>query len=102
MPRPVTAPATSEAARGTVECQVCGCEKSVEEAIALWRDDAVVFAVCHQCTRAHDIVMRPSGNGVEVLAKSRGGRPIPARARNARPQAVEELAAPVSGIVRVA
>jgi len=55
-----------------VDCQVCRCSKSVDEAIVLWREDAVVLAVCHQCTRDHDIVMRPNGTGVQVLAKLRG------------------------------
>lgn len=67
-----TSLARLEPASGHVDCQVCGCSKSVEAAIVLWREDAVVFAVCHECTREHDIVMRPSGTGVQVRAKLRG------------------------------
>lgn len=81
--RRMTPAAATERDRGVVQCQVCCGAKSVEEAIVLWRDDEVVFAVCHACTGAHDIVMRPSASGaagVEVLAKSRGGRPVPALA----------------------
>ncbi len=81
--RRVTPTAASERDRGVVQCQVCCGAKSVEESIVVWNEDEVVLAVCHACTGAHDIVMRPSadgGAGVQVLAKSRGGKPVPALA----------------------
>ncbi|RYG69678.1 hypothetical protein EON77_14510, partial [bacterium] len=43
-------------ASGVVECQVCRCDKSVDEAIVVWNESSVVLAVCHTCTREHDIV----------------------------------------------
>ncbi len=68
---------------GEVQCQVCCGTTSVDDAIVVWRDDAVAFAICHACTGAHDIVLRPPtavGASVQVLAKSRGGKPVPAQA----------------------
>jgi hypothetical protein len=74
-------------------CQVCCASKTADEAIVLWREDEVVFAVCRECTGAHDIVMRPSSSGVQVLAKSRGGRPIPAKATPYEPAEARPLVA---------
>ena len=54
-----------------VACGICCRSRAEDETISLFRDDKVVFAVCRDCTRDHDIVMRPSVAGVQVLAKPR-------------------------------
>ena len=64
-----------------VSCGVCCRSKAEHETISLFRDDEVVFAVCHECTRDHDIVMRPSLAGVQVLAKTRASTPPPSEVR---------------------
>ena len=45
---------------------------ALDEAITLWRNGFLVFAVCDKCTGCHDIVIRPTGAGIEVRGASRG------------------------------
>ena len=60
-----------DADRDVIECRVCKTKRSLETTITLWLNGALVFAVCHRCTAAHDIVMRPTERGVEVRARTR-------------------------------
>jgi hypothetical protein len=68
-----------DADRDVIECRVCKVKRSLESTITLWLNGGLVFAVCHHCTEAHDIVMRPTERGVEVRARSR--RPLIVGAR---------------------
>jgi len=37
----------------------------------LWRDGVLVFALCDRCAQSHDVLMRPTAEGVEVRARAR-------------------------------
>ena len=69
-----------DAERGVIECRMCRRRSGLDEAVTLWRNGVLVFAVCDRCAATHDILMRPSEAGIEVRARRRvpiivGGRP---------------------------
>ena len=66
------AQAQADADRGVIECRICKRHSALDEAITLWRNGFLVFAVCDKCTGCHDIVIRPTGAGIEVRGASRG------------------------------
>ncbi len=66
------AQAQADADRGVIECRMCKRTSSLDEAITLWRNGFLVFAVCDRCSAKHDVVIRPTGAGIEVRGVSRG------------------------------
>ena len=44
----------------------------LDEAVTLWRNGVLVFAVCDTCAQRHDILMSPVEAGIEVRARARG------------------------------
>ena len=64
--------ANADADRGVLECRMCHRSGPLDEAITLWRDGTLVFAVCDRCARSHDIVIRPTSEGIEVRGRNRG------------------------------
>lgn len=66
------AQAHADADRGVIECRICKRHSPLDEAITLWRNGFLVFAVCDKCTGCHDILIRPTGAGIEVRGASRG------------------------------
>lgn len=63
--------AQADADRGVLECRMCRRQGPLEEAVTLWRNGLLLFAVCERCARSHDVVMRPTDAGIEIRAKSR-------------------------------
>ena len=43
----------------------------LDAATTLWRDGQLVFALCDRCAASHDVLMRPTAEGVEVRARAR-------------------------------
>jgi hypothetical protein len=43
----------------------------LDETLTIWRDGALVFAACDRCAPSHDVLMRPTAEGVEVRARAR-------------------------------
>ena len=43
----------------------------LDETTTLWRNGHLVFALCDRCAGAHDVLMRPTPDGIEVRARSR-------------------------------
>ena len=69
-----------DAERGVIECRMCRRRAGLDETVTLWRNGALVFAVCDRCAGSHDILMSPTDAGIEVRARRRapivvGGRP---------------------------
>ena len=73
--------AQADAERGVIQCRICKRHAALDQAITLWRDGALVFAVCDSCSSKHDILMSPSERGIEIRAKARG--PIIVRGQTA-------------------
>ncbi len=68
-----------DAERGVIECRMCRRRAGLDETVTLWRNGALVFAVCDRCAGSHDILMTPTDAGIEVRAHRRapivvGGR----------------------------
>ena len=61
-----------DAERGVIECRICRGRSGLDETVTLWRSGALVFAVCDRCSGSHDILLTPTGAGIEVLAGRRG------------------------------
>ncbi len=64
--------AQADADRGVIECRFCRRPSPLDEAITLWRNGFLVFAVCDRCCGCHDVVIRPTGAGIEVRGMGRG------------------------------
>lgn len=60
-----------DAARGVIACRMCKATQGLDETVTLWRNGALVFAVCDTCASRHDILMSPVEDGVEVRARAR-------------------------------
>ena len=63
-----------DAERSVIECRMCRRCAGLDEALTLWRNGALVFAVCDRCSTSHDVLLTPTEAGVEVRARSR--RPV--------------------------
>ena len=63
-----------DAERGVIECRMCRRCAGLDEALTLWRNGALVFAVCDRCSTSHDVLLTPTEAGVEVRARPR--RPV--------------------------
>ena len=69
-----------DAERGVIECRMCGRRSGLDETLTIWRDGALVFAVCDRCSTSHDVLLTPTEAGVAVRARRRqplvlGGAP---------------------------
>jgi hypothetical protein len=60
-----------DAERGVIVCRMCIRHASLETTLTLWRDGVLVFAVCDGCAGSHEVVMRPTAEGIEVRARHR-------------------------------
>ena len=60
-----------DADRGVIACRMCRRHAGLDETTTLWRDGVLVFALCDRCARGHDVLMRPTAEGVEVHARRR-------------------------------
>ncbi|MCA9557954.1 MAG: hypothetical protein KC583_05245 [Myxococcales bacterium] len=63
-----------DAEQGVIECRMCRRRAGLDEALTLWRNGALVFAVCDRCSTSHDVLLTPTEAGVEVRARRR--RPV--------------------------
>jgi len=63
-----------DAERGVIECRTCRRHAGLDEALTLWRNGTLVFAVCDRCAGSHDVLLTPTDAGVEVRARLR--RPL--------------------------
>ena len=52
-------------------CRMCRREAGLDETTTLWRNGQLVFALCDRCADAHDVLMRPTPDGLKVRARSR-------------------------------
>jgi hypothetical protein len=68
------AQANADADRGVLECRVCRTKGPLDEAISMWTNGMLVFAICRRCMLVHDVVTRPTEHGIEVRAVLR--RPL--------------------------
>ncbi len=66
------AQACADADRGVIECRMCRRRGALEEALTLWRNGVLVFAVCDRCARSNDVSIRATEAGVEVRGRARG------------------------------
>jgi hypothetical protein len=66
------AQAQADAERGVLECRMCRRHGRLDEALTLWRNGVLVFAVCERCARSHDVLIRPTDAGIEVRGRTRG------------------------------
>ena len=60
-----------DAERGVIECRMCRRRAGLDETLTLWRNGALVFAVCDRCSTSHDVLLTPTEAGVEVRARRR-------------------------------
>lgn len=60
-----------DAERGVIVCRMCRREAGLDETTTLWRNGHLVFALCDRCAGVHDVLMRPTPDGIEVRAHSR-------------------------------
>ena len=60
-----------DAERGVIECRMCKGLVGLDQAITLWRNGGLVFAVCDGCAAASEIIMRPTEGGIEVRGRAR-------------------------------
>ena len=63
-----------DAERGVIECRMCRRRAGLDEALTLWRNGVLVFAVCDRCASSHDVLLSPTDAGIEVRARRR--RPV--------------------------
>ncbi len=64
--------ACADSDRGVLECRMCRRRGPLEEALTVWRNGVLVFAVCDRCTRSNDVSIRATDAGVEVRGRARG------------------------------
>ncbi len=62
--------AQADADRDVLECRMCKQKGPLEEAITLWRNGILLFAVCERCAGRHEVVMRPTERGIEIRARA--------------------------------
>ena len=66
------AQACADADRGVIECRMCRRRGALEEALTLWRNGVLVFALCDRCARSNDVLIRATDAGIEVRGRARG------------------------------
>lgn len=60
-----------DAERGVVACRMCKARVGLDEVMTLWRNGALVFAICDRCAATHEVVMRPTDAGIEIRGRAR-------------------------------
>jgi len=60
-----------DAERGVIECRMCRQRVGLDEAVTLWRNGILVFAICDRCAARHDILLTPTEAGIEVRGRRR-------------------------------
>lgn len=65
------AQACADADRGMLECRMCRHHGPLEEALTLWRNGVLVFALCERCARSN-VSIRTTDAGIEVRGRVRG------------------------------
>lgn len=60
-----------DAERGVIECRICRRRSGIDETLTIWRDGALVFALCDRCAGSHDVLLSPTDAGIEVRARRR-------------------------------
>ena len=65
------AQAQADAERGVLQCRMCRRHGNLDEALTLWRNGVLVFAVCERCSSSHDVLIRPTDAGIEVRGRAR-------------------------------
>jgi hypothetical protein len=65
------AQAQADADLGVLECRMCRRRGPLDEALTLWRNGVLLFAVCERCSRSHDVLVRPTDEGVEIRGRAR-------------------------------
>lgn len=71
MQRAWVAQAQADAERGVLECRMCRSHGPLEEALTLWRNGTLVFAICARCATNHDVLVRPTERGIEIRGRTR-------------------------------
>lgn len=66
------AQAQADAERGVLQCRTCRRHGPLDEALTLWRNGVLVFAVCARCSLAHEVVLRPTERGIEIRGRRVG------------------------------
>ena len=69
----------AEAERGVLTCRMCKRPGPLDEALAIWRNGVLVFALCERCSSTHDVLLRATERGLEVRGRERG--PLVVRTR---------------------
>lgn len=64
--------ACADADRGVLECRMCRRRGPLEEALTVWRNGVLVFAVCDGCAQSNGVSIRATDAGVEVRGRARG------------------------------
>jgi hypothetical protein len=64
--------ACADADRGVLECRMCRRRGPLEEALSVWRNGILVFAVCDRCSRSNDVSIQATKAGIEVRGRARG------------------------------
>jgi len=65
------AQAQADADRGVLQCRMCRQHGPLDEALTLWRNGVLVYAVCDRCARSHDVLIRPTDAGIEIRGHAR-------------------------------
>jgi len=60
-----------DAERGVIECRMCHRRSGLDQTLTLWRNGALVFAICDRCAGGHDVLLRPTEAGIEVRGRRR-------------------------------
>jgi hypothetical protein len=63
--------AQADAERGVIVCRICRAYTGLDKAVTLWRDGVLAFAVCDPCAYAHELLMQPRPEGIEIRARLR-------------------------------
>jgi hypothetical protein len=61
----------AEAERGIVTCRMCRRPAGLDEALTVWRNGCLVFAVCDRCSATNDVLLRATNRGLEVRGVAR-------------------------------
>ena len=56
--------------REIITCRMCKRPSALDEAITLWRNGLLVFAICDRCSGSHQVLLTPTSEGLEVRARS--------------------------------
>ena len=64
--------ACADADRGVLECRMCRRRGPLDEALSVWRNGVLVFALCDPCARTNDVSIRATDGGIEVRGRARG------------------------------